>query len=155
MSGSPTQFKQLTWGVKESFRGYVEGAEGSISLSNGATKNEDGTFTFPAVAGGNLTIDSDGNAQGEMRFAGTVNFEAHGGMLNSTLTELGLEATDDGLALTVLDTQTQNRCPVATLSVANIDSQGIQLNSQITMDGMYVIADNYPPGTELDVVILQ
>ena len=31
-------FNTLTWGVKASFRSYVEGAEGSIAVSDGATR---------------------------------------------------------------------------------------------------------------------
>ncbi len=38
-----------------------------------------------------------------MGFQGAVTFEAHGGMLKSTLSELALEAGEDGLVLTVLD----------------------------------------------------
>ena len=96
-------FNRLTWGVKASFRSYVEGAGGSIVLSDGATRAQDGTFIFEAVPGGDLTITSDGSAAGAMRFQGTVTFEAHGGMLKATLTELGLEVGTDGLVLTALD----------------------------------------------------
>ena len=85
-------FNKLTWGVKASFSGYVEASEGSITLSDGATRTEEGTFVFMAQPGGDLSIAADGSATGAMRFQGTVVFEAHGGMLKSTLAELGLEA---------------------------------------------------------------
>lgn len=98
-------YDRLTWGVKASFRSYVEGAGGSIVLSDGATRAKDGTFVFEAVPGGDLTIAPDGRAAGTMRFQGTVAFEAHGGMLKATLTQLGLEVGTDGLVLTALETQ--------------------------------------------------
>lgn len=149
-------FSKLTWGVKASFRGYVEAVEGSIKVDDGATRTEDGAIVFAALPGGDLKIEADGSASGSMRFEGTVNFQAHGGMLNSTLTELALETTDEGLMLTVLEApMNQSRCAIAKLgAVESDDENAITLSSEITMDGMYQIADNYPPGTPLDPVRL-
>ena len=149
-------FTQLIWGVKASFRNYVEAAEGSITLSDGATRAEDGAFVFAAEPNGDLVIAADGSATGAMRFQGTVTFEAHGGMLKATLKELAIEASEDGLVLTVLDgPMNKRRCAVAELDLIAIDSgSSVTMNSKITMDGMYQIADNYPPGTELDPVQL-
>ena len=59
-------FNRLTWGVKASFRSYVEAAGGSITLSDGATRAEDGSFVFSALPGGNLSIAPDGTATGAM-----------------------------------------------------------------------------------------
>ncbi len=52
----------------------------------------------------------------------------------------------------VLDTQlNRGRCAIATLGPVEIGSDDVvTVGSQITIDGMYQIADNYPPGTELD-----
>ena len=72
-------------------------------------------------------------------------------MLKSTLKELAIEASEDGLVLTVLDgPMNKRRCAVAELDPGS----SVTMNSKITMDGMYQIADNYPPGTELDPVQL-
>ena len=149
-------FTQLTWGVKASFRNYVEAAEGSITLSDGATRAEDGAFVFAAEPNGDFIIAADGSATGAMRFQGTVTFEAHGGMLKATLKELAIEASEDGVVLTVLDgPMNKRRCAVAELDLIAIDSgSSVTMNSKIMMDGMYQIADNYPPGTELDPVQL-
>ena len=68
-------FSTLTWGVKASFRSYVEAAGGSVKLSDGATRADDGSFVFTAVPGGNFAIESDGSASGEMRFQGTITFD--------------------------------------------------------------------------------
>jgi hypothetical protein len=145
-------FNRLTWGVKASFRSYVEAAGGSTVLSDGATRAKDGAFVFAAEPDGDLAIASDGSASGTMRFLGTVTFEAHGGMLKTMLTELGIETGTDGLVLTARDTQLgRDRCVIAELGPAEVGPDGeITLGAQITLDGSYQIADNYPPGTELD-----
>ncbi len=149
-------FNRLSWGVKASFRNYVEAAGGSIDLSDGATRAEDGTFVFNAIPGGDLSIAPDGSASGAMRFEGTITFDAHGGMLKSTLSELGVEGSAEGLVLTALQAPlNRDRCAIATLSSVDAGSgDAITLGAQITLDGMYQIADNYPPGTELDPVRL-
>ncbi|MFT4819731.1 MAG: hypothetical protein ACJAYE_001611 [Candidatus Azotimanducaceae bacterium] len=145
-------FNRLTWGVKTSFRNYVEAAGGSITLSDGATRAEDGTFIFMAAPGGDLTITSDGSATGAMRFQGSVAFNAHGGMLKSTLSELGVESGPEGLVLTTLEAPgNKGRCAIAQLGPVEVGTDGaMTIGSKITFDGMYQIADDYPQGTELD-----
>lgn len=148
-------FSKLTWGVKASFRSYVEAAGGSITVSEGVTVTDEGTFIFPTEAGGDFSIAPDGSASGAMGFQGAVTFEAHGGMLKSTLSELALEAGEDGLVLTVLDApMNKNRCAVAELELLEVAGDVVTLGTKITVDGMYQIADNYPPGTELDPIML-
>lgn len=149
-------FNRMTWGVKASFRSYVEAAGGTINLADGASRAEDGSIVFNAVPGGDLSIAPDGTASGAMRFQGSVNFEAHGGMLNATLTELGLETSEDGLVLTALEApMNKDRCAIAKLTFVEAgENEPVVLNAEITLDGMYQIADNYPPGTELDPVRL-
>ena len=118
-------FNRLTWGVKASFKAYVEAAGGSITLSEGATLAEDGAFRFAAVPGGDLAFAPDGSATGAMRFSGAVTFEAHGGMLKSTLTELGIEAGPDGLVLTALQApMNKDRCAIAQLTPGNVNDGG-------------------------------
>lgn len=150
-------FERMHWGVKASFRSYVEAAEGTITLTDGATRAEDGTFVFGAVPGGDLSIAADGTASGSTRFQGTVAFEAHGGMLKSTLTELAVEATADGMVLTALQApMNSSRCAIAKLGPPEVGADGaVTLGAVITLDGMFQIADNYPPGTVIDPVHLR
>lgn len=65
----------LDWGVKASFRNYINGpiAKGSIATSDGATVNGDGTFAFPLASGDGDAATGDV----ELRFEGTVTFEGH------------------------------------------------------------------------------
>jgi hypothetical protein len=71
------------WGFKESFRSYIQTiAQGTITVSNGASQNGNGTFRFPAGAGGSY----DSGAQtGSASFAGSVRFLGHEGTLDMTL----------------------------------------------------------------------
>jgi hypothetical protein len=149
-------FTRLTWGVKASFQAYVEAAGGTISVSDGATRDADGAFVFTALPGGDLAIPGDGLPTGATRFQGTVAFEAHGGMLRATLAELGVEAEQDGLVLTAAQAPGgTRRCTIARLGPVEATPQGaILLGAVITLDGMFQIADNYPPGTPLDPVRL-
>lgn len=149
-------FNRLTWGVKASFRGYVEAAGGTIQVSDGATRDAEGAFVFQALPGGDLHIPENGAPSGSMRFQGTVAFDAHGGMLRSTLTELGVEAGPDGLMLTAAQAPgSTTRTAIAELTpAAGTATGGVTLDCVITLDGMFQIADNYPPGTRLDPVAL-
>jgi hypothetical protein len=49
----------------------------------------------------------------------------------------------------------KSRCAVAELGPVEASAAGgMTIASKITIDGMYQIADNYPPGTELDPIFL-
>lgn len=144
-------FSKLTWCVKASFRGYVEAAGGTVILGDGAERADDGAFVFHALPDGDLTISPDGSASGAQRFEGSVTFEAHGGMLKSTITDLALEACEDGLLLSSLDTAMNQRYDIARVALAEtVEDGAFTFRTEITLDGMMLIADNYPPGTELD-----
>ena len=149
-------YTKLTWGVKESFRQYVEAAGGSITISDGATRNADGSFLFNAETEGDLAIASDGTVSGSQAFEGTVSFEAHGGMLKSTLSSLSIESGPEGLMLSALEgPMNESRCNIAKLAHTHTDANGNpHFSAEITLDGMFQIADNYPPGTALDDVML-
>ena len=45
----------------------------------------------------------------------------------------------------------RGRCPIAKLGPVEASSDNsLTLRAEMMMDGMNLIADNYPPGTELD-----
>jgi hypothetical protein len=146
----------LTWGVKASFRAYVEAAGGIITLADGATRDAEGAFILTALPGGDLALGADGALRGAARFQGAVSFEAHGGMLKTTLCELGVEAGPEAAAITAPTTPGgEKRYAIAKLGRPETSGDGaITLPATITLDGMYQIADNYPPGTPLDPVRL-
>lgn len=88
----------LDWGIKESWRNYI-GA--GTTLSDGATRNEDGTFHLP-VSGGSY---DDATRTTVVGFDGTVEFLGHchgaGGShvrpcdLDLTLGDIRVEITED------------------------------------------------------------
>lgn len=71
----------MSWGVRESFRKYVETgvAKGTISTGGGATRSG-GSFSFPADASA-ITSQS----AGQINFQGEVHFTGHHGALDMTL----------------------------------------------------------------------
>jgi Htaa len=63
------------WGVKLSFRNYIAGpiAHGDIATFDGASRNADGTFSFPA-SGGSW---EEAARTGEVSLSGRVRFRGH------------------------------------------------------------------------------
>jgi hypothetical protein len=71
----PIKGGEVDWGIKESFRSYIEGpiAKGKIEVSSGAVRAADGTFVFPVSAGAYDTTTHTIEVQG----TGTVHFTGH------------------------------------------------------------------------------
>jgi len=83
----------LDWGVKKSFRDYVVGpiAHGEITTSDGASRHDDGTFSFTAEDG---TWDPT-TETAKVTYDGTVTFTGHGGLLELTISDPELVVTGD------------------------------------------------------------
>lgn len=88
----------VDWGVKASFRSYIEGpiAHGSYTASDGAVRNGDGTIRFELLGG---TYDTVARS-GELQLRGTVRFSGHdapgGPQLDLTLRDPRLVLDGDG-----------------------------------------------------------
>ena len=144
----------LSWGVKQSFRSYVDAAGGTVATGGGAERTPDGGFAFPEGPQSTLARGADGRLQGTGRFQGEVSFSAHGGMLSVVLVDPWIEATEAGLILSVADSAAR-RLPFATLDAAAMTTGGdVVIPAAITLDGMFLLGDHYPPGTVLDPVRL-
>ncbi|CAN5741230.1 hypothetical protein BH11PSE1_BH11PSE1_04750 [soil metagenome] len=149
--------KSLSWGVKQSFRAYVEGAGGKTLLSDGATPTADGGFLFAAGPDSTLTLDADGKMAGRGTFLGVVQFEAHGGMLKVSLVDPILEITEAGALLTVADHVSRTyRLEAAKLDVSavTVEPGEVTLPAALMMFGCQWLGDHYPAGTPLDPVRL-
>ena len=161
----------LCWGVKQSFRGYVEAAGGTVATTRGAERAPDGGFLFPEGPGSTLAQGADGRLRGAGRFQGEVSFSAHGGMLSVVLVDPWIEASEAGLILSVADSPAATRrLPFAKLVAVAMSTEalttgalttsalptsgGLVLPAAITLDGMFLLGDHYPPGTVLDPVRL-
>jgi hypothetical protein len=159
MTDQPTTpAASLSWGVKQSLRGYVALAQGQIEASGGATRADDGGFVFPAAPGATLTLSADGTPEGSGTFAGEVRFEAHGGMLKVFLADPIIEIGPAGAIMTVADSRARNRrVELARLDLAGatIDDDGTWIiPTSASRDGWQVLGDHYPPSTPLDPVRL-
>jgi hypothetical protein len=148
----------LVWGVKQSFRGYVDAMGGVTEAAGGATRTADGAFAFPPASDSDLARDASGALSGTGRFQGEVRFDAHGGMLKVFLADPAVEIGPDGAALTVADSPARDRrIAIASLdlSAAAADADGaLSLPAKLTIDGYFLLGDHYPPGTLVDPVLL-
>ncbi|MDF2901403.1 MAG: cell wall anchor protein [Phenylobacterium sp.] len=158
MASDPVRLTTLSWGVKQSFRGYVEATGGVIETGAGAERDVDGGFIFVAAPGEGLTLGDDGRPQGQARFTGEVRFEAHGGMLKVCLADPILDIGPTGAALTAFDTPARtHRMEIAKLDLAAItqgDAGELVIPASLAMDGIQVLGDHYPLGAPLDPVRL-
>ncbi len=143
----------LTWGVKQSFRGYVEMTGGVTEAAEGATRDADGAFIFPATAESTLELAADGALTGRGVFQGEVKFDSHGGMLKVFLADPILEVTEACATLTVADSPKRNfRIEVVKLDPAAAGPDGIP--TKLSVDGVYLLGAHYPLNTAVDPVKL-
>lgn len=162
----------LDWGVKQSFRSYVEGAfaKGEISVADGAVRSADGSFRWP-VTGGSYDADT---ATGEVRAVGTVRFTGHDGALEVIVRDPRIEFTPAGATLRA-DVQSRPspmsgggdlrdypNVDLAALDLAGvspvISGGGVRyeaLPATLTGVGAPAFGDFYAAGTELDPVTVE
>lgn len=148
---------RLVWGVKQSFRGYVEASGGTITVGGGAERTADGAFAF-GPGEGDLTVGPDGAPAGTGGFAGEVKFEAHGGMLSVFLADPQVTVAGGEASLSVADSAARGRRVTIVkldLAAATRDGGALVLPAVTTLDGMFLLGDHYPPGTPVDPVRLE
>lgn len=153
-----TKTAQLTWGVKQSFRNYVQAAGGTIGTGDGTGRDAEGAFVFQAAPGEGLTLDAEGRPTGQGGFIGEVSFEAHGGMLKVFLADPRVEIGPAGATITVADTAKRDyRVEVAKLDLAAMTVEGDELviPAALAMHGIQYLGDHYPLNTPLDPVRLR
>lgn len=154
----------LDWGVKQSFRNYISGpiAHGTITTSEGATRNADGTFRFPTATG---SVDADADTA-ELAFTGKVEFTGHDGLLYMTVEDIRVTLTGSGGTL-VADVvskslssgqlTTYDDVEFATLADTDLAAAdgtvaGTGIGATLTETGSPAFAGFYPAGTALDPV---
>lgn len=94
----------LTWGVKDAFRSYVTGSigKGAIATSN---VSGSGPWTWSGGTGTFNTTDTVGRAA----FAGSVQFTAHGGVLDVTISNPRVQVSSATSATLVADVRTAEK----------------------------------------------
>jgi|ERR1700722_15915035 hypothetical protein len=150
---------RLSWGLKQSFRSYVESAGGSIETGEGAERDADGAFTFAAAGGNGLKLGAGDKPEGVAKFLGEVRCEAHGGMLKVFLADPSVEIGPAGAVLTVADSAARDRrLELAQLDLAAAtlaDDGAWVIPARLSRDGWQVMGDHYSPMTPLDPVRLR
>ena len=158
---------QAMWGVKASFRSYVTGPIGQGTITpTGLTVEAGGAFGWPATGG----THDDGAGDTDATFGGSVQFLAHAGALDMTLS--GLEVhLDAGTAsgTLVLDAVSRSLADgsyttYTDVGFATLDLTGItptstaggwswaSIPASLTAEGADAFAGFYPAGTALDPV---
>ncbi|MEH0395937.1 HtaA domain-containing protein [Streptomyces sp. B21-088] len=151
----------LDWGFKESFRRYIGGA-GTITVKDGATQAAgNGIFTF---GNGRGTYDTATHGT-DTAFDGSVNFSAHGGVLDITLSGVKVSTSGTSGAVTVdLKTPqgTENDVEFAELDLSAVrPGQGEggamvfkDIPSKLTKAGSAAFNGMYAEGEALDPATL-
>ncbi|MBR8740457.1 HtaA domain-containing protein [Nocardiopsis sp. MG754419] len=161
------------WGVKESFRTYIEGtiAKGEIGTSDGATRNDDGTFSFTDATGAVNLQD----ITAEVDLTGTVLFEGHvygdaDPLLYMSVADPRVEidgATGtlyaDVVSKSLTDSElvTYDDVALADLDLSGVDAavdEGVltwgPIPATLTAEGVPAFADFYVEGERLDPISL-
>lgn len=172
--GDQTVFNgRADWGVKESFRNYIEGdiAAGDITASDGATRNDDGTFSF-TDANGEVNLD---DVTAEIDLTGTVLFEGHvygdaDPLLYMSVTDPRVEIDGEAgtlradvvsKSLTDAELLTYDDVALADLDLSGVEAEvdeGVlswgPIPATLTAEGVPAFADFYVEGEQLDPISL-
>lgn len=137
----------LTWGIKASFVAYVEGADGSVTLTPPATR-AGALFSFAA-------------AGAPLHFAGAVSFRAHGGMLEVAISHPGVQVAETNVMLTVRDPDypdaEDRRLELARLEITPAElaasaGKTVSVAASLTYLGARLLGGVYTTSTPLDPV---
>lgn len=172
LEGCAVDDASLTWGFKESFRAYIDGAiaHGEWTVSDGAAY-ETPEFGWADGAG----AYEPATHTGLVGFTGTIRFTGHDGLLDTTIANPQLRFVDKNTAYLLLDItgvtmedamagKTDTPVVAAAVPFVKLDLAGGDLEvtedgtitatgipSQITSEG-YTAFPNYEAGTAFDPV---
>ena len=166
VAGCSVSGATLTWGVKESFRGYIDGsiANGSWSEKGNASYDTP-NFSWKKGTGG---LDRDASTA-TVAFTGSVNFTGHQGVLNLTLANPTLSIVDASTGYLLLDVKNTTMDGASVnekqVSFVKLDLSGVSLApvdgvvtltavpATLTAEGSAAFG-TYPEGEAFDAVTL-
>lgn len=147
---------QLRWAIKDSFIDYVRRGGGTIELRDGALEF-DGAFVFPRRA--DDARMEEGRPRGTAAFGGSVQFQAHGGMLDVVIgaPRVIFGATRSRLVITDVD---GDAIELATLELGEaVERENVieweRVMPKLTSDGADTFFGVYPAYMELDPIRLR
>ncbi len=154
----PFGVTSLVWGVKQSFRTYVDSTGGVTEAGAGASRTAEGEFVFAGADGSGLVLTADGLLEGQGSFLGEVQFKSHGGMLSVFLADPMIEVKGSGASLTVADSRERDRrVELALLDLSAMTRSAgaeVVIPAALAMHGIMLLGDHYPLRTVLDSVRL-
>lgn len=130
----------LVWGVRPSFRTYIEAVGGTITFEGGAMQLAD-SFGFLITGQGE---------DGSVSTRGAVRIRAHDGLLDVTLREPGLIPADGAEALTIASPEPGESLIVGLASERRIGAA--ETEPFLLHADAVTLFDTYPSGTVLDPV---
>lgn len=143
----------ISWGVKESFRSYIEGpiAQGTIS---GGWGSGSGAYSI-------------GTDSGSVRYGGSIRYSGHGGLLDITLSNPRIQVTGASTAVLFLDVRSMgygshesvnaSGVPFASLSLGAASESSSRIawrgaSASLTSAGAAAFMGFYEAGETLDAV---
>ena len=140
----------LRWRINASFDDYVRNqtGDGEVILSDGARRDEDGNYVFPAHAAR--------SEDGLITFAGSVEFRAYRGILALRVAEPQFKRVDDVVFLSVVDDAAPagSRLDLATATIESSHVGQASLDLRLTERGSDLFLGKYPAGASLAPVTI-
>jgi hypothetical protein len=136
----------LTWGIKESFREYLEMLpDARTEVSSGASLTAEGLLAFPLER----AVDVNGGTC--FQFSGTVAITAHGGELSVVVSRPEVVLTGSGGRLRI----SAREGDIAHLSDVTRSSHAITAVCELSAEGaIWLLAGYYQEGDLLDPITL-
>ncbi|MBC9943740.1 HtaA domain-containing protein [Leucobacter sp. cx-328] len=107
----------MQWGIKKSFTDYVVSAGGTITLDKKGVASKNGNiFNFPQQTGGKWNA---AKSTGEVRYAGSVSFSAHGGLMSLTVQDPIITVKNSKTAVMTVITADGKRIPFVNIQLGD------------------------------------
>lgn len=141
----------LSWGIKRSFLGYLEGLpDCMIATNDGASRNgSSGEFRFPFARRTELS-----GGDHRLEFEGDVRIKAHGGMLLVIFMRPWLTFTDGRVELSVVDLMYWPDTSRREILGTSETTQGTQFPLTLADTALETFNNVYQAGEPLDPVRL-
>lgn len=135
----------LRWRVAPAFDDYVRNrtGDGIVTLSEGASRDEDGCYYFPA--------DEPSSDAQDLRFQGAVEFRAYLGVLSVRIAQPSLHLRPGIMSMHIADDAgpTGTRLELATATIEPGTVREVTLDLRLTERGSELFLGKYPVGAPL------
>jgi hypothetical protein len=158
----PGGVRDLSWGLKESFRAYFERLpDHAYEAGGGARRTRDGRLVYPARAG-SADEPVDPECRRVLAFGGRVVLTAHFGALSVAIgdPEVRVDPSGRGDLSAVVD-EDRGRPVRMVIARLNAESAGqgaggpwVSFSATLAQEGQYLFMGNYFAGDPMDPVMV-